>query len=216
MSNPQNRSETVLEKDQTRARDSFDDDALVEGLRTGSARHADFFVRSNIGAMRAVARRILGGDAFADDCVQEAFLKAFQKIGGFEGRSTLKTWLHRITVNEALMKLRVLKRLDERPIDLLMPEFDGNACRIEAAWPSLASTEDILERESTRALVMAKIHELPDSYRIVLLMRDIEELDTAEVAELLDITQGNVKVRLHRARSALKKLLEPALRGEIG
>lgn len=211
-----NRSETVPDKEQPGDRDSFDEAALVDGLRTGSDRHAEHFVRSHIGAMRAVARRILGGDAFADDCVQEAFLKAFQKIGGFEGRSSLKTWLHRITVNEALMKLRVLKRLDERPIDLLMPEFDQNACRIEAPWPSLATAEEILQRKQTRALVISKIHELPDDYRIVLLLRDIEELDTAEVAEVLGITPGNVKVRLHRARSALKKLLEPALRGEIG
>ena len=216
MSNLPERSETLLEKDQTGEGNPFDEAALVEGLRTGSDRHADHFVRSHIGAMRSVARRILGGDAFADDCVQEAFLKAFRKIGGFEGRSSLKTWLHRITVNEALMKLRVLKRLDERPIDLLLPEFDQNACRIEALWPSLATAEDILQRKETGALVITKIHELPDDYRIVLLLRDIEELDTADVAEVLGITPGNVKVRLHRARSALKKLLEPALRGEIG
>ena len=208
--------ETLLEKVQTTGRESFDDDALLAGLRDGSARHADHFVRTHIGAMRAVARGILGGDAFADDCVQEAFLKAFKKIDTFEGRSTLKTWLHRITVNEALMKLRVLKRLDEQSIDALMPEFDGNACRIEASWSYLATVEEILEREDTHSLVTSKIRELPDAYRIVLLMRDIEELNTAEVAEFLGITQGNVKVRLHRARSALKKLLEPALRGEIG
>jgi len=209
------RSEPSLERSQADDRGAFDDDALVEGLRNGSARHAEHFVRMHISPMRAVARRILGGDALADDCVQEAFLKAFRKIDGFEGRSSLKTWLHRITVNEALMKLRVLKRLNEQPIDLLMPEFDTNACRIEAPWPYLATAEDILERESTRALVTSKIGELPESYRIVLVLRDIEELDTAEVAEMLGITQGNVKVRLHRARSALKKLLEPALRGEF-
>ena len=204
----------MLQRDRTGAEEAFDDDALVEGLRQGSARHAEYLVRTHIGPMRAVARRILGGDAFADDCVQEAFLKAFQKITTFEGRSSLKTWLHRITVNEALMRLRAQKRLDERPIDELMPDFDANACRIEAPWPYMANAEEILERQGTRALVTAKIHELPDSYRIVLLLRDIEELDTAEVAELLGITPGNVKVRLHRARSALKKLLEPALRGE--
>lgn len=205
----------MLQSDRTSDDEDFDDDALVEGLRQGSARHAEYFVRTHIGSMRAVARRILSGDAYADDCVQEAFLKAFRKIGDFEGRSSLKTWLHRITVNEALMRLRTLKRLDERPIDAFMPEFDANACRIEAPWPYMATAEDILQRQSTRALVLSKIHELPDSYRIVLLLRDIEELETAEVAEMLGITPGNVKVRLHRARSALKKLLEPALRGEI-
>ena len=205
----------MLESDRTSDEDAFDDDALIEGLRRGSARHAEHFVRTHIGPMRAVARRILSGDTHADDCVQEAFLKAFKKIDTFEGRSTLKTWLHRITVNEALMKLRALKRLGEQQVDELMPEFDANSCRIEAPWPYMATPEDILQRESARALVTSKIHELPDSYRIVLLLRDIEELDTAEVAEMLGISPGNVKVRLHRARSALKKLLEPALRGEI-
>ena len=195
--------------------ESFDDDALVDGLLRGSARHAEVFVRSHIVSMRAVARRILGGDAHADDCVQDAFLKAFRKIDSFERRSSLRTWLHRITVNEALMRLRKQKRLDEQPIDTLLPDFDANACRIEAPWTVMATAEDILQRDEMRALVRAKIEQLPDSYRIVLMLRDIEEMDTAEVAELLDISQGNVKVRLHRARSALKTLLEPALRGEI-
>lgn len=207
--------ETLLQSDRIRDEDDIDDEALVEGLRQGSARHAEYLVRTHIGPMRAVARRILSGDAYADDCVQDAFVKAFRKIGDFEGRSSLKTWLHRITVNEALMRLRTLKRLEERPLDALMPEFDANSCRIEAPWASIATPEEIVQRQSTRALVLSKIDELPDSYRIVLLLRDIEELDTAEVAEALEISPGNVKVRLHRARSALKKLLEPALRGEI-
>lgn len=193
-----------------------DGDDIVAGLRSGSATHAERFVRSNIAWMRAIARRILRDDALADDCVQEAFLKAFGKIDGFEGRSSLKTWLHRITVNEALMKLRVLKRLGEQSIDELMPEFDQSGCRIEAPWHSLASTEEIVERESTRALIHSKISELPENYRIVLLLRDIEEMETAEVAKLLDISQSNVKVRLHRARAVLKRLLEPLLRGELG
>ena len=205
----------MLQSDRTSDEAGFDDDALVEGLRQGSDRHAEYLVRTHIGAMRAVARRILGGDAHADDCVQEAFLKVFRKIDGFEGRSSLKTWLHRITVNEALMKLRKLRRLDERPMDDLMPEYDSSSCRVEMPWSQMATPEDILQREGTRAIVTSKIHELPDAYRIVLLLRDIEELDTAEVAEMLEISPGNVKVRLHRARSALKTLLEPALRGEF-
>lgn len=198
------------------ASNQADDDDIVVGLRSGSTAHAEGFVRSNIAWMRAVARRILRDDALADDCVQEAFVKAFGKIDGFEGRSSLKTWLHRITVNEALMKLRVRKRLGEQSIDALLPEFDENGCRIEASWSSLATSEEIVERESTRALVLSKIGELPENYRIVLLLRDIEELETAEVAKLLNISQSNVKVRLHRARAALKRLLEPLLRGELG
>ena len=190
------------------------DSETIEGLRAGDRRRTESFVRANIGWMRAVAQRILGEQALADDCVQEAFVKAFQKIGDFEQRSSLKTWLHRITVNEALMKLRKIKRLAEKQVDDLLPEFDDNACRIEAPWPYLATADELLERESSRALILSKIGELPDQYRIVLLLRDIEEMDTSEVAGLLEITEANVKVRLHRARSALKRLLEPLLRGD--
>lgn len=204
-----------MQEKATSSEDLSEEEKLIAGLRSGDREATTHFVKANIAWMRAVARRLLKDDGLAEDCVQEALIKALKSIDRFEGRSKLSTWLHRITVNEALMRLRRQKRLDERPLDELMPDFDANACRIEAPWPYMATAEDILQRQSTRALVLSKIHELPDSYRIVLLLRDIEELDTAEVAEMLGITPGNVKVRLHRARSALKKLLEPALRGEI-
>lgn len=207
--------ESLLEKVPAAVDRDAEEDELIDGVIAGDAAHAERLVRTHIGWMRAVAFRLLRDEGLADDCVQEALLNAFQKIGAFERRSRLKTWLHRITVNQALMKLRAMKRLNEQPIDPLMPEFDENACRIEAPWPRLASTEEVVERESTRALVLSKIGELPDNYRIVLMLRDIEELETAEVAELLEISESNVKVRLHRARSALKKLLEPLLRGEV-
>jgi len=165
--------------------------------------------------MLAVAGRILKDHGAAEDCVQEAFLKAFDKIADFEQRSSLKSWLHRIVVNQALMKLRWRKGRNEAPIDDHLPAFDENACRIEAPWQTLETPEEILDRSDRRAMVQAKIGELPDSYRLILQLRDIEELSTREVAEALDMSEANVKVRLHRARSALKKLLEPLLRGEV-
>lgn len=188
----------------------------LDGLRNGGAAGAERFVRQHIGWMRALAFRMLGDPGLADDCVQDAFIKAFRNIGDFEGRSSLKTWLHRITVNEALMKLRSVERRREDPIDDLLPEFDQNQCRIEAPWGSIPTPAELLERKSTRTLVVSKIQELPEDYRIVLQLRDIEELTTTEAAELLGISESNVKVRLHRARAAFKRLLEPILRGEQG
>ncbi len=164
--------------------------------------------------MRALATRMLGDPALADDCVQEAFIKAFRAIASFEGRSSLKTWLHRITVNEALMKLRSVDRRREDTIDDLLPEFDQNGCRIEPPWGAIPTPSELLEQKATRELVTAHIRDLPDDYRIVLQLRDIEEMTTAEVADILEISESNVKVRLHRARAALKRLLEPVLRGE--
>ena len=171
-------------------------------------------VRINIGWMLALAERLLRDRSLAEDVVQESFVRALNGLAGFEGRSSLESWLHRITVNTALSKLRQLNRLAEQSIDEHLPEFDRFDCRVELPWSHLASVEDIMESEETRRRVHETIGELPHSYRVVLQLRDIEEYDTREVAELLDISETNVKVRLHRARAALKKLLEPILRAE--
>jgi len=195
--------------------ESDDEALLIERLRTRCNRAAERLVRDHAGWMLSVARRYVKEDALAEDCVQEAFLSAFSNIDEFEGRSSLKTWLHRITVNAALMKLRSLRRHDSQSIDELLPEFDANDCRIEAPWHHMATPAELLERKDTRALIAAMIGELPDGYRIILLLRDIEERSTTEVAELLGLSESNVKVRLHRARAALKKLLEPILRREV-
>lgn len=176
---------------------------------------ADALVRENIGWMLAVAQGLLTDRALAEDAVQEAFLSAFRGLDKFEQRSSLKTWLHRITVNACLMKLRQLKRLAEQPIDEHLPEFNRYECRIEERWGNLASVEAILNNEQRSAQVHKMIDNLPGDYRIVLLLRDIEGYNTEEVVELLGISESNVKVRLHRARAALKKLIEPILRGEI-
>ena len=176
---------------------------------------AELLVRDNIAWMLALSERMLRDRGLAEDAVQEAFMAAFRGLDNFEGRSTLKTWLCRITVNASLTKLRQLKRLAEKPIDEYLPEFDRHDCRIEAPWTKLAPLQDVLENDDIRATVRETIDALPESYRIVIQLRDIEGYDTSEVAELLEISRANVKVRLHRARAAIKKLLEPVLRGEV-
>ena len=191
------------------------DDALVEALKAGRDEAAEQLVKTHAGWMLSVARRITVDRALAEDCVQEALVKALKAIGGFEGRSSLKSWLHRIVVNQALMKLRTRTRLSEDPIDDLLPAYDEYSCRIEGPWQQIPRPDELAERASTRAFVQSKIGELPETYRIVLQLRDIEELSTREVAEALGLSEANVKVRLHRARSALKKLIEPLLRGEV-
>lgn len=152
---------------------------------------------------------MLRDDAAADDAVQETFLSAFKAIARFDHNARLGTWLHRIAVNACLMRLRTARRKPERAIDPLLPTFlpDGHATHPAAAW-NLPPSAGIETRE-TQALVRTRIDELPDHYREVLLLRDIEELSTEETATLLGETQGAVKVRLHRARQALRTLLEP-------
>jgi len=176
---------------------------------------AEDIVRNNIGWMIAVAQHLLSDRALAEDAVQDAFISAFLGLDKFENRANLKTWLHRITINAALMKLRKIKRHAEQPIDDFLPEFDQHECRIEVPWNQLVGVEDILAREQDKTLVHASINRLPDKYRNVLLLRDIEGYSTHDVAALLEISETNVKVRLHRARAALKKIIEPLLRGEV-
>lgn len=188
-------------------------DQLVDALRRGDNEAYGTAIRAYGGKLLRTATRLLGMEEEARDCVQETFLQAFRKIDTFEERSELGTWLHRICINACLMKLRKRARRNEALIDELMPEFDRNDCRIEPAW-HIPSTHELLEQAETGRLVQASIAGLPDDYRIVLMLRDIEEYSTAEVAEMLEITDGAVKTRLHRARSALKKRLEPLFRGD--
>ncbi len=171
------------------------------------------FVRAHIGWMLKLARTYLRDSALAEDAVQSAFAKIFTRSDQFSGGPGIRSWMRRIVVNEALMLLRKRRSLSEEGgIDRLLPEFDENDCRIEERWSATPTPEQLLMTDETRRIVAEKISELPDAYRVTLLLRDIEERTTAEVAEALGLTETNVKVRLHRARAALKTLLEPHLR----
>jgi RNA polymerase sigma-70 factor (ECF subfamily) len=185
---------------------------LVGRLRAGDDDAYATLVKQQAGRMLAVARRMLGSEEDAQDVVQEAFLSAFKAIDRFEGTSRLSTWLHRIVVNAALMKIRSSKRRPEMPIEELLPTFleDGHLAVMPAEWKKTA--QDVLESKETRAMVRGLIDELPELYRNVLLLRDIEGLDTKETADLLEVSPNAVKIRLHRARLALRTLLDPHMR----
>ncbi len=166
------------------------------------------------GRLLAVARRMLRDEEDARDCVQEAFLQAFRSIDKFEARASLGTWLHRIVVNAALMKIRARERRPEEAIEELLPQFDADGLRLEPEAELAVSLETQLASAETGAAVRRAIDRLPAGYRNLLLLRDIEGYDTEEAAALLGLTRGAVKTRLHRARAALKTLLEPIMRGE--
>jgi RNA polymerase sigma-70 factor (ECF subfamily) len=189
-----------------------DESKLLERLRRGEDAAYEELVRTHAGRMLSVARRMLRNDDDANDAVQDAFLSAFRAIDRFEGGSRLGTWLHRIVVNAALMKLRTRRRKPEEPLDPLLPRFldDGHMAQPARAW-ALPADEAVVGEE-TRRLVLDRIAELPETYRTILLLRDVEGLDTDETATALGITPGAVKTRLHRARLALRELLDPHLR----
>ncbi len=107
------------------------------------------------------------------------------------------------------MLLRKTNRFKQTSIDHLLPEFDRSGCRIDDTLGSDQSSEACLNAKQVDDIVREKINELPEQYRIVLILRDMEGYSTIEVAELLSLTQANTKIRLHRSRAALKKLLDP-------
>lgn len=189
-----------------------DGSELVARLRRGEEGAYAEVVRAHAGRMLAVARRILGSEEDARDAVQEAFLSALRSIEGFREGCAVATWLHRITVNAALMRLRSARRHPERSLDTLLPTFDDTGHRVgyTGPWRELGP-EGEHERAELRVQVRRAIAELPAHYRAVLVLRDIEELSTSEAAELLGLSPNAVKIRLHRARQALRTLLEPSM-----
>ncbi len=184
---------------------------LLERLRAGEESAYEELVRSHSGRLLAVARRILRSEEDAHDALQEAFLSAFRALPRFDGRARLGTWLHRITVNACLMRLRTRRRKPEEPIESLLPTFYADGHRRDPGPPWDEDAVAALETAERRSLIRGSIDQLPESYRTVLLLRDIEELDTEETAMVLGIKPEAVKTRLHRARQALRTLLAPHL-----
>lgn len=187
--------------------DVVDEKALLAALRAGHEWAFETMVRLFGARLLAVARRFTRNDEDARDVVQSAYVSAFRGLNEFEGACQLGTWLHRIVVNTALMQLRSRRRKPEDSIDVLLPAFQQDGHHVEQFSEWSAPADQLLERQQTRATVRACIDQLPDNYRAVLLLRDIEERSTQEAAELLSMTPTAVKVRLHRARQALSTLL---------
>jgi RNA polymerase sigma-70 factor (ECF subfamily) len=192
---------------ESRPPSTVDDTVLVQGLKNGEEWAFEALVRVFGARMLSTARRLVGNDEDARDVVQSAYLSAFRAIGQFEGSAQLSTWLHRIVVNTGLMRLRSRRRKPEESIDALLPAFKADGHHVERFSSGSMAADELLEREETRRIVRAAIEQLPETYRTVLILRDIEELSTQEVAGMLEVTPAAVKVRLHRARQALFTLL---------
>jgi RNA polymerase sigma-70 factor (ECF subfamily) len=186
-----------------------DESALLALVQCDDQSACAEFVRRYGGRMFSVARRYLRNEQDAADAVQEAFLSAFSSIASFDGRSKVSTWLHRVVVNACLMKIRADRSRPVRSIAGLLPAFDqsGEHSRAIPSWSMTPA--DCLQTKELRSIVRDCIDCLPDPYRVVLLLRDIDGFDTQETAARLEISHAAVKVRLHRARQALRTLLEP-------
>lgn len=187
------------------------DTGLVLALQRGDDEAFEILVRQHSARLLIVIRRILQNDSDAQDALQDTFLNIYKSIHRFTPGARLSSWLYGIAVHCAQMKARTRSRQRERAIEDLLPNFtkDGAHADALAGWNEPAG--ESLDRADLRTRVRQRIAELPESYKTVLLLRDIEQFDTEETAAILKISTGAVKVRLHRARQALRTLLESDL-----
>jgi RNA polymerase sigma-70 factor, ECF subfamily len=178
----------------------------IEALRVGDRREFARLVDAYSGALYRLALKMLGNAKDAEDALQNTFLKAFQHVDQFEGRSSLSTWLYRIASNEALMQLR--KRHPETTFSDISveDEEDQNYDPVQITdWPSLPE-EELLSAEARTTLDRA-IEHLPEKLRIVFVLRDIEDLSIQETSQVLGLSETAVKTRLLRARLRLREEL---------
>src|SRR5262249_12551553 len=180
---------------------------LITRLQAGESDAFEQLVRTYGGRLLAVARRLVRNESDAQDIVQAAYLSAFRSVHKFEGNCQIGTWLHRIVVNQALMKLRTRRRKPEESIEALLPVFQDDGHHVEQFSDWSVPADARRARQETRAPGRASIDLLPANSREVLMLRDIEDLPTQDVAHMLTPTPTAVKVRLHRARQALSTLL---------
>jgi RNA polymerase sigma-70 factor (ECF subfamily) len=182
---------------------------LITRILVGEARLFHELIRPYERTVYGMALSFMHNEADAEDVAQEAFLNAYRNLGSFRGDAKFGTWLISITLNEARTRLRKAANSTTQSLDTAPHEEGHVSPALLRDWREIPS-EDI-ERRELKMLLQEAIAALPVMYREVLLLRDIEELNTAEVAEVLQISVASVKVRLHRARLMMQKMLAPRL-----
>jgi RNA polymerase sigma-70 factor (ECF subfamily) len=195
---------------QPRSLDALDEAELVQLARRNNDHAFRAIMQRNNRRLYRVARSVLGDDSEAEDVVQEAYVRALGSLGTFRGDSSLTTWLTRITLNEALGRLR-----HRRPtVDLTVLDAEPAGSANIIPFPTMQPDTDP-ERAAAqlqiRHLIEGAIDELPEAFRTVFVMREVEEMSVEETADFLNIEPATVKTRLHRARRLLRQALDHQL-----
>jgi RNA polymerase sigma-70 factor, ECF subfamily len=183
---------------------------MIAAILVGDIQLYHELIRPYERSVYVMALSYMKNEADAEDVAQEAIVRAFRKLSSFRGESKFSTWLISITINEARTRLRrqVLVRMES--LDQLPDEDKGLSPALLRDWREIPS--EAIERDEVRQLIQRAVDQLPDIYREVFLLRDVEELSINEAAEALKLSIPSVKVRLHRARLMLQKQLAPQLR----
>jgi RNA polymerase sigma-70 factor (ECF subfamily) len=184
--------------------DTKDDVTLVDAAKQGDMAAFEQLVTRHTAMIFRVAMHIMACREDAEEVVQDAFLRAFQHLQDFEGRARFSTWLTRIAVNAALMKLRNLRRATTISLD---QEADQGSTLADKVADWKPNPEQLFSRAELREILQQALASLPHSYRVVFLLRDVEGVSVADTAEMLGLSIPNVKARLFRARLKLREQL---------
>jgi RNA polymerase sigma-70 factor, ECF subfamily len=192
--------ETIETLEKARS-EGWTDQEVIEQVKAGDTALYEIIMRRYNQRLYRVARAILRDNAEAEDVIQDAYVRAYQHLDQFAGRAPFSSWLTRIAVHEALRRLRW--RNSNQQLEDTDHDEEGSMSVVE---PSL-DPEQRASIGELRQLLEEAVLDLPDRYRAVIMLRDVEELSTAETAEALELTEQNVKVRLHRGRSMMRERL---------
>lgn len=179
---------------------ALSDEDVVARVLAGETALFEIIMRRHNQRLFRTARGILKSDAEAEDALQQAYLSAYAHLGQFAGEAKLSTWLTRIVLNEAMLRSR-------RRIRLAEVDIAGEGEETMSSSGRGDSPEDQTAHRELTGLLEAAIDELPEIYRIVVMLREVQELSTAETAACLDLTEDAVKVRLHRAKTLLRETM---------
>ena len=184
--------------------ESFNETTVVERAKSGDKAAIATLVRTYSSRIYSLALRIMRHEEDAEDVLQETFILMMKKIHTFSGKSSFYTWLYRVATNVALGKLREKKQSD-KTVSIDEPEFQTFKGYQLSDWPD--HLEEKLDDESFRHCLSQAMEELPDNYRTVFVLRDLENMSTRDTSTVLNISEANVKVRLMRARLFLRDQL---------
>lgn len=183
---------------------------LIRRILSGERELFHELIRPSERSIYLMLYSLLGNEMDAEDAAQETVIKVFLNLGQFRGESQFKTWVLSIARNEGLGRIRKTGRLREDSLDAEVEELSGDATPLVLTdWREVPL--EALERKELGALLREAVNRLPEIYRNVLILRDIEEMDGRETATALGISEGAAKVRLHRARTLLQRELAPEL-----
>jgi len=190
--------------DLVKTAETLPDEEVVRRILQGETALFELIMRRYNQRLYRIARAILRDDAEAEDVMQDAYVRAYEHLAQFAGRSQFSTWLTRIAIHEALSRSQRRKRTEQFSArDSHEGIRDGE---VNVAADALNPEQQVSVSELRGALEVA-ILSIPEQYRLVLMMRDVEQLNTQETASALDLSEENVKVRLHRARAMVRKNL---------